>query len=173
MQMVKWFLERGWPQKGLGLQTQRELMSYAAGETQSSESFWVECSVSRATTLSYKHLASCVFSSSGLAASHLFCTLFSSLFVSVTYFWFTGRHPYCHQTGGRALDWSQARGESWNLPSAVYRGEVFSVLPSCHCLNVGCGLFSVIKVDTCRLALWSDGAALAMNWSVDVVAGCH
>lgn len=37
MQMVKWFLEQGWPQKGLGLQTQRELMSHAAGETQDSE----------------------------------------------------------------------------------------------------------------------------------------
>lgn len=33
MQMVRWFLERGWPQKRLGLQTQKELMSHAAGDT--------------------------------------------------------------------------------------------------------------------------------------------
>ncbi len=28
------------------------------------------------------------------------CFQFTSLCVSATYFWLTGRHPYCHQTGG-------------------------------------------------------------------------
>ena len=76
--------------------------------------------------------------------------IFSPLPLStVTYFWFTGRHPHCPQTRGWTLDRSQARGESWSLPSAVYRGEFFSVLsfslPFLHFffffLNVGRGLF--------------------------------
>lgn len=55
--------------------------------------------------------------------------IFSPLPLStVTYSWFTGRHPHCPQTRGWTLDRSQARGESWSLPSAVYRGEFFSVL---------------------------------------------
>lgn len=38
-----------------------------------------------------------------------------------------------------------------------------SIFASFIFLNVGRGLFSVIKVDTCRLALWSDGVACVMN----------
>lgn len=53
-------------------------------------------------------------------------------------------------------------------PSSLSLSSVFPL-----CSNAGCGLFSVIKVDTCRLALCSDGAAPVMNWSIDVVAGCH
>lgn len=39
-----------------------------------------------------------------------------------------------------------------------------SFLPSIlHRMNVGCGLFKMIKVDTCCLALWSVSVALVIN----------
>ena len=173
MQMVKWFLEQG----------------LAAERTRPADTNGVEVTCCRRNSELGEFL-SWVLSLQGehtRAPWHpvffpYVPLIFSPLPLStVTYFWFTGRHPHCPQTRGWTLDRSQARGESWSLPSAVYRGEFFSVLsfslPFLHFFFSFwmwvVAFFTVIKVDTCRLALWSDGVARVMNWTIDVVAGCH
>lgn len=82
MQTVKCLLERGWPQKGPD--TKAVDVTCCRRDVMLSVS---ECPVSRASTLYYKHLASClfeIFHSSSFSSSHLFTISSKSRCVSLT-----------------------------------------------------------------------------------------
>lgn len=158
MQMVKWF------QSGAGCRKDRACRHWGCWERKGGRDKGQSFSALSAQSPGQAHSVITTWQSSsffffllahlhGSSVSHLFTSFskLSSLCESVSCFWFTGRHPHCHPTGGWTLDWSQDRGQSWNLPSAIYWGEfpVFSFTFYLRCLNVGCGLFSAIKFDTC------------------------
>lgn len=123
---------RGRPLKDLGpADTKRADVTL---ETQSSESFRAECSVSRASTFSYK-----------LLFSACFLLLVPGLQGDIL-------------TVIRCVDehWIEAKlGEKVGLCPLQFVEVSSSFLPS-----TGQGLFVVIKFDTCHLALWSDHATV-------------
>lgn len=74
---------------------------HMSSETLRSESFFAGSSLSSASALYYKHLA-----------------------ISLTSFCSAGGRFNYFQTGGWALGWSQTRGKSWILSSAVLGGKL-------------------------------------------------
>lgn len=140
MQMVKWFLERGWLQKGLGLQTQRELMCHMLQEKRRART------VSQLSAQSAGRAHSAIttwqaflFSLHCFSASHLFYQVELSLCVPSLFLvnrgtsslssggWMnTGLKP----SSGTKLDFALSSLQRWALSF---------FLPSSSSLLFGCG----------------------------------
>ena len=156
MQMVRWFLERAWLQKGLGLQTHRALGEKGRQKHGALRVFRVECSsLSRARTLCHDHLA--IFVLLFLPVVSLPVLTFSQLSLSWVHYLFL----VCRETSLLSSDGWMSSGlkpsSGTKLEfalSSLLRWELFFFTTFLGSWSAGCGLLRVIKFDTCCFALW-------------------